>query len=380
LVVALACWLVRKLRRMHKKLRRARRHAQATLQAIDDAVITVDARDQSIRFVNATALHQAGAQALVGLPLRTAYPLSPDSMARLIHAIADCLARCERVHLPDLLELYGAVGLRTLRARASPIYSPLGRPDSVALVFTDVTDAMAATQRLDRAAHHDALTGLPNRSLLQERLLLALSRVQRRGSQAAILFLDLDNFKHINDSLGHRTGDQVLKLLAERLSALCRDTDTVARWGGDEFVVLLEDVDGPDGATTAAAKLVEVLSQDLVLGPEFNHLRLPSAASVGVALAPRDGMDMEELLSRADAAMYSAKAQRGGGFQFWSRDMDVPMRSRPARERGVGTNGNNFAVLPPFPHAGEGWGEGGDCASSGTSGARKVTGVSGDLP
>ncbi|MDB5847965.1 MAG: hypothetical protein JWP29_1717 [Rhodoferax sp.] len=332
LAVAMGCWLARRLRRLNRQLVRSRQHAQATLQAIDDAVITVDAHDQRIRFANATAARQSGALNLAGRPLAAGYPLDGDSMQRLCDAVAACLARQARVHLTELLQLRTPNGPRALRATASPLHSPEGRLDGAVLVFTDVTEALAAARELDRAASHDPLTGLPNRTLLHERLALTLSRVQRRGSEAAILFLDLDRFKHINDSLGHRTGDEVLKVLSQRLRDLCRDTDTVARWGGDEFVLVLEDIGGHEGATAAAAKVVEALAQDIQLGAAFNHMRLPSAASVGVVLVPQDGIDMEDLLSKADMAMYRAKAQPRASFQFWSNAINTRMHDRLALE------------------------------------------------
>ena len=332
LAVALVFWVAGKLRAVNRQLLRSRQHAQATLQAIDDAVITIDAVHQSIRFANPSAQRQAGAQKLLGQSLHSAYPLTVESMERLREAVHTCLAQRSRVYLPQFLSLQTPHGVRALRATTSPLSSPEGQLDGAVLVFSDVTEAVAAARELDYAASHDALTGLPNRTQLHERLTLTLSRVQRRGSQAAILFLDLDRFKHINDSLGHRTGDAVLKVLALRLRELCRDTDTVARWGGDEFVLVLEDVDGHDGAASAAAKVVEALSLDIVLGPQFNHMRLPSAGSVGVVLVPQDGCEMEELLSKADMAMYHAKAQPRASFQFWSEDINTRLHDRLALE------------------------------------------------
>ncbi len=332
LAVALAFWLAGQLRRLNRHLLRARQHAQATLQAIDDAVITIDAANHSIRFANPTALLQSGGRPLQGLPLRQAYPVTPESMERLLEAIAECLEQDRRVHLRELLYLPDANGLRALRATASPLRSPEGRLDGAVLVFIDVTEAVAAARELDYAASHDALTGLPNRVLLHERLALALARIQRRGGFAAILFLDLDRFKQINDSLGHRAGDAVLKTMAQRLSALCRDTDVVARWGGDEFVMLLEEVDGQEGAATVAAKVVDALSQDIELDESFGRVRIPCAGSVGVVMAPQDGTDMDGLLSRADMAMYRAKAQPRACFQFWSSDINTRMHERLALE------------------------------------------------
>ncbi|BDT67714.1 hypothetical protein os1_18920 [Comamonadaceae bacterium OS-1] len=332
LAVALGFWLAGQLRTLNRALLRTRQHAQSTLQAIDDAILTIDARLHTIRYANPAAQLQATGHSLVGEPLHTAYPLSDDSMERLVAAVFECLGRGSRVYVRELLELPGPGGLRVLRATASPLRSPEGALDGAVLVFSDVTDSVAAARALDYAANHDALTGLPNRVLLHERLNLALSRVQRRGGSTAILFLDLNRFKHVNDNLGHRAGDAVLRTIAQRLRALCRDTDTVARWGGDEFVLLMEDVGGLDGAATAAAKVVDALTQDIVLDDSFGGITLPSAGSVGVVIAPQDGTDLDGLMSKADMAMYRAKAQPQACFQFWSNDINSRMHERLALE------------------------------------------------
>ena len=328
LAVALSFLLASKLQALNRQLLRTRQHAQATLQAIDDAIITIDAQLHTIRFANPTAHLHAPGQTLLGQPLHTAYPLSESSMERLVAAVFECLGRGSRVYVRELLNLPGPDGQRILRATASPLRSPEGALDGAVLVLADVTDSVAAARALDYAANHDALTGLPNRVLLHERLNLALSRVQRRGGSVAVLFLDLNRFKHINDSLGHRAGDEVLRIIAQRLRALCRDTDTVARWGGDEFVLLLEDVGGQDGAATAAAKVVDALTQDIALDESFGYIVLPSAGSVGVVMAPQDGTDLDALLSKADMAMYRAKTQPQACFQFWSSDINTRMHER----------------------------------------------------
>lgn len=334
LAVALMVWVAAKLQVARRQLLRSRQHALATLHAIGDAVITIDAGQRTIRYANPTAVAHAGIRHLRGLSLRQAYALTPDSLDRLDAALDRCLHHSERVELADHLNLPVADGgpARALHATASPLRSPDGRLDGAVLVLSDVTAAVEAARELDHAATHDALTGLPNRVMLQERLALALARTQRRGNCAAILFLDLDRFKQINDSLGHRAGDEVLKILAHRLRLLCRDTDTVARWGGDEFVLVLEDLADQEGAATAAAKVLEVLTQDVNLDETFGSLRLPSAGSMGVVMSPQDGTDMDDLLSKADMAMYRAKAQPQACFQFWSDDINTRMHARLALE------------------------------------------------
>ena len=327
--VALAVREAGQLRAVNLRLQRARLHTQAALHAIDDAVITIEAHRRTIRFANHSAQQQVDQAQLEGATLRQAYPLEPESHERLQHALDDCLARGHGIHVPELLHLRSPDGPRTLRATLNPLRSSAGAPpDGAVLVLSDVTGTLAAAREREHAATHDALTGLPNRVLLQQRLQLTLSRVRRHERVSAILFIDLDRFKHINDSLGHHTGDEVLKVVARRLRELCRDTDTVARWGGDEFVLILEDVGGTAGATAAAAKVVDALSQDIALGEDFNQRRLPSAASVGVVMVPRDGHQIEDLLSKADMAMYRAKTHPKASFHFWSSDLDSRLNDR----------------------------------------------------
>jgi diguanylate cyclase (GGDEF)-like protein len=332
LAAAWLFWIAITLRATNRQLLWARQHARATLEAIDDAVLTLESPAQTIRFANPAAQLHANGKTLVGTPLAQALPLETASMATLGRAVDECLALGQLVRVPDRLTLTSAEGARTLRATVSPLERMADAAPAVVLVLADVSDAVAAEGKLDYAAHHDALTGLPNRAYFHERLSQALARIQRRGGHAAIFFLDLDRFKHINDSLGHRAGDEVLRILGARLRSLCRDTDTVARWGGDEFVLLLEEVDGHDGAANAATKLADALSQDIQLDARFANQRLPSAASVGVVLAPQDGLEMDDLLSKADMAMYRAKAQPQTSFQFWSSDANNRMHERLALE------------------------------------------------
>jgi diguanylate cyclase (GGDEF)-like protein len=176
-------------------------------------------------------------------------------------------------------------------------------------------DAHAATQalrNLSRSAGLDALTSLPNRVLLLDRFARAIAAARRRRVRLALLFLDLDNFKQVNDTLGHAAGDQVLKLVAHRLASAVRDADTVSRHGGDEFVILLAEVARPSDAALIADKLLAAVGLPTRVGDHV--LRL--AASIGIGLYPEDGEDADTLIDRADHAMFRAKRQGLGGFAF----------------------------------------------------------------
>jgi diguanylate cyclase (GGDEF)-like protein len=177
---------------------------------------------------------------------------------------------------------------------------------------------------LEMMAHHDALTGLPNRALLNDRLAQALAQARRSGRPVGLLFLDLDRFKDINDSLGHATGDRLLQSVADRLRALVREGDTVARLGGDEFVVMLVNLAQADDAVTIARSIAQALARPHPVDAHTLHV----TASIGIAAFPGDGDSAEALLKHADAAMYRAKAQGRNAVQCYTHEMSVHARQR----------------------------------------------------
>lgn len=189
--------------------------------------------------------------------------------------------------------------------------------------------AHAREAQLVLRAHHDDLTGLPNRALLHERLLQELAHARRNGDQLALLFLDLDRFKSVNDTLGHDSGDQLLRVAAARLSACVRESDTVARLGGDEFVVLLAGLNNPLQAAALAGQILELLSQPFQISGSECFI----GASIGVSVFPADGTTADELLKHADIAMYRAKAAGRGRFVFFEESMNVEQRERAMMER-----------------------------------------------
>ncbi|MEP7260376.1 MAG: EAL domain-containing protein [Usitatibacter sp.] len=181
-------------------------------------------------------------------------------------------------------------------------------------VVRDISRRKASQARIHFLAHHDQLTGLPNRALLLERLEFVLSTARRRGTQAAVLFMDLDNFKTVNDSLGHAAGDALLRILAERIPAVLRDVDVVSRHGGDEFLVVLPEVQA-DGPIPVAEKMLATIAAPMVLEGQDVSV----SASIGIALYPRDGDTAEALIRSADSAMYLAKERGRSNYQFFNR-------------------------------------------------------------
>ncbi|MDP2795089.1 MAG: diguanylate cyclase [Sulfurisoma sp.] len=179
-------------------------------------------------------------------------------------------------------------------------------------VFKDVTDLKAREDEIRQQAYHDHLTGLPNRNLFMDRLKLAIAQARRNERKLAIMFIDLDRFKEINDRLGHAAGDAVLCEAGRRLSDSLRDSDTVARLGGDEFIVLLAEIAEPDDAATVAEKMLSRMTLPFDLPGEA----VQAGASIGIAQFPKDGDDTETLIQAADKAMYAVKAQGRNGFRF----------------------------------------------------------------
>jgi diguanylate cyclase (GGDEF)-like protein len=191
-----------------------------------------------------------------------------------------------------------------------------------------VASQMEHARQVEYLAYHDGLTGLPNRSLFSKLLRQSLQQAERHGRQVVVLFLDLDRFKHINDTLGHEAGDQLLQEVARRLKACLRESDTVARLGGDEFVVMLPEIAESTYAATVAQKMIAALAKPfLLLGQEFRV-----TGSVGIATHPQDGLDEETLTKNADIAMYKAKEQGKNNYQFYSEKMTAESLERLALE------------------------------------------------
>jgi diguanylate cyclase (GGDEF)-like protein len=189
---------------------------------------------------------------------------------------------------------------------------------------SEIQERRSAEERLDHLAHHDPLTGLPNRLMFIERLRSSLARSARHGHRLAVLFIDLDRFKDVNDTLGHFTGDQLLVAVTTRLTACVRQGDTLARLGGDEFICILEEVEEPSAAHTTAEKLLALFRDPFSISG--NELYL--SASIGISFAPNDGNDVETLVRNADIAMYQAKTNGRNCSQFYTREMSVAAEER----------------------------------------------------
>ena len=201
------------------------------------------------------------------------------------------------------------------------------------MVFRDTTTAQILSQQIVHLAQHDALTNLPNRVLLYDRIEQAILHAKRHGNKFAVLFIDVDKFKNINDSLGHGIGDKLLQLVASRLISCVRASDTVSRLGGDEFVILLSEIDQVEDAAQTAKKIMTELEAPHLVGQHKFFI----TASIGVSIYPGDGETSEDLLKNADTAMYQAKHQGRNNYQFFTSAMNVRAVERQVVEDNLRT-------------------------------------------
>jgi diguanylate cyclase (GGDEF)-like protein/PAS domain S-box-containing protein len=227
----------------------------------------------------------------------------------------------QRVHTPHN-------GLRVLRTKKIALHDEGGRPQYLLGISEDITDRKRTEARITHMAHHDSMTGLANRVLLRERLEQALGHMLADESKLAVLYVDLDSFKDVNDALGHPVGDALLRIAGERLRACVRDNDTVARLGGDEFAIIQDAIAGPEEASALARRIVEKIGAPFHV--EGNEVVV--SASVGIAVAPRDGVDPDSLLKFADMALYAAKTNGRRTYRFFEPDMNARLHARRTLE------------------------------------------------
>jgi diguanylate cyclase (GGDEF)-like protein/PAS domain S-box-containing protein len=305
--------------------------AQVTLNSIGDAVLSTDLSG-SVTYLNAVAEQMTGwsRKDAVGRPLNEVFQIvdgithkpapNPMELAIQENRTAGLTANCILVRR-DGYEC-------AIEDSAAPIHDRDDQVTGAVIVFHDVSTARAMVLEMSHLAQHDILTDLPNRSLLSDRLTQAISMARRNHIKLAVLFLDVDGFKHINDSLGHAVGDKLLQLIAARLSACVRKSDTVSRQGGDEFVILLPEVAHAADAAVSAAKIISEIKNSLDIGEH----RLRVTVSVGVSTYPDNGEDAETLIKNADTAMYHAKQSGRDNFQFFRPDMSLRAVERQSLE------------------------------------------------
>lgn len=296
--------------------------AHSTLSSIGDGVLSVDAAGH-IEFINDAASKLTGwprADALGRPTADVIRLLDKTSMEPLANPLELALERGVASRLPVGTVLVRRDGSQTVIENCTaPIREPGGAVSGAVMVFRDVTSAQQLVLQMTHMASHDVLTDLPNRAMLDDRIRQAVAYGQRNNAPFAVLYIDLDRFKFINDSLGHPVGDRLLCAVADRLRGCVRNSDTVCRQGGDEFLVLLADQQTQHHAAAAAEKILEELGRPYDLDGHELHI----GASIGISLFPEDGHDAATLIKHADVAMYRAKGSGRNNAQFFKRDMNL---------------------------------------------------------
>jgi diguanylate cyclase (GGDEF)-like protein/PAS domain S-box-containing protein len=306
--------------------------AQVTLGCIGDDVACTDAAGK-VTFLNAIA------EKLTGWS-------SAEAVGRTLAEVCRILDSASRTPIPSPIDVgLGATqdqhssfllvrrdGLEIpIEDSIAPIRDRQGKASGAVIVFRDVSAARAMALQIIHNAQHDFLTGLPNRALLNDRVNQAIGLSTRHGTKGAVLFLDLDGFKHINDSLGHPAGDKLLQSIAGRLVDCLRGSDTVSRQGGDEFVVLLSEVEHAEDAAILARRILQAVSEAHFIEKHDLHI----TTSIGVSVYPDDGLDAETIIKNADTAMYQAKENGRHGYQFFEPSMNVRAVERQSIEESL---------------------------------------------
>ncbi|MFN0317181.1 MAG: EAL domain-containing protein [Burkholderiales bacterium] len=311
-----------------------RERAQVTLDSIGDAVVATDIQGY-VTYLNRVAerLTGWGREDAMGRPLAEVFKIIDGATRRpAANPGQRAIEENGTVELAANSVLVRRDGFEcAIEDSAAPIHGRDGRVAGAVIIFHDVSQSRATARKMTYLAQHDFLTGLPNRVLLTERLSQAIGQANRHRKQVALLFLDLDNFKHINDSLGHAIGDQLLRSVTQRLSACVRTTDTVCRQGGDEFVILLTEIEKRRDAAHVAKKLHAILARPHFIGGHELHVTV----SAGISVYPDDGHDADTVMHNADTAMYHAKAGGGNTHQFFRANMKAGAVRRLAVDRGL---------------------------------------------
>jgi diguanylate cyclase (GGDEF)-like protein/PAS domain S-box-containing protein len=319
------------MRAAEEALFEEKERAQVTLNSIGDAVLTTNLAGD-VTYLNKVAEGMTGwsRKAALGRPLAEVFKIiDGKSRAAAENPAQRAINEDQTVGLAANSVLIRRDGLETaIEDSSAPIHNREGHVIGAVLVFHDVSESRAVALRMAHLAQHDFLTGLPNRVLLNERCSQAIGQANRHKKQVGLLFLDLDFFKRINDSLGHAIGDLLLQSVAERLVAGVRATDTVSRQGGDEFVILLAEIEQQRDATYVAEKLLAAFaSPHRIEGHE-----LYVSLSIGISIYPDDSDSVDSVMQNADTAMFHAKADGRNKYQFFRPDMNLSAARIPDRQ------------------------------------------------
>jgi diguanylate cyclase (GGDEF)-like protein/PAS domain S-box-containing protein len=319
------------LRAAEEALFEEKERAQVTLNSIGDAVLTTDLLG-NVTYLNLVAEAMTGWSRgdALGRPLAEVFRIIDGTTRQaVVNPAQHALEEDRTVGLAADCVLIRRDGFESaIEDSAAPIHNRDGQIAGAVIVFHDVSQSRATAVKMAHLAQHDFLTDLPNRALLTERLSQAIGLAHRHRKQVALLFVDLDYFKRINDSLGHASGDQLLRSVADRLVASVRASDTVCRQGGDEFVILLAEIEQPQDAAHIAEKLRAAFSAPHLVDGQELHVTL----SIGISVYPDDGGTVDTVMQNADTAMFHAKASGRNNYQFFRAEMNVRAVRRLAVE------------------------------------------------
>jgi len=319
---------------MEEALFGEKERAQVTLNSIGDAVACTDISG-NISFLNLVAEKMSGWtwQEAAGRPMPEVLRILDASSREIVANPMDVeFDRDEIMHLPPNCVLIRRDGIEIpIEDSVAAIHDREGKATGAVIVFRDVSAVRAMALEMAHLAEHDFLTGLPNRMLLNDRVSRAIASAPRHMKKVAVLFLDLDGFKHINDSLGHAIGDKLLQSIAKRLGNCVRGADTVSRQGGDEFVVLLSEVELSEDAAIAARRMLRAVAEVHSVDQHDLHV----TTSIGVSVYPDDALDAETLIKNADTAMYQAKENGRQSYQFFRPAMNIRAVERQSIEESL---------------------------------------------
>lgn len=315
------------LRAAEEALFDEKERAQVTLNSIGDAVLTTDLQGK-LTYLNLVAERMTGWSCKEALqrPLSEVFNIIDGNSRQAASSPAQrAIDGNKTVGLAADCVLIRRDGCEfAIEDSAAPIHNRDGQVTGAVIVFHDVSQSRELAQQMRHLAQHDPLTGLPNRALLVERTSQAMALARRHRKKVGLLYVDLDYFKHVNDSLGHTVGDQLLKSVANHLSGSVRATDTVCRQGGDEFVILLAEIEQPQDAAYVAGTLCAGFAPPHIIGEHELHVTL----SIGISVYPEDGTDVDTLLQNADIAMYHVKENGRKHYQFYREEMHTVARRR----------------------------------------------------
>jgi diguanylate cyclase (GGDEF)-like protein/PAS domain S-box-containing protein len=312
------------------RFQRALRRSEAQMRNLIDSaplpLLIVRSADQRLLYANERGMQQFGldADSVRNRPLSDlqADPQQYEMLAKLIAANGAVRDFEIRMHDRDKRDFWQLVSAQPIRFQGE---------DCLLAALANIDERKRVQEDMRRRAMHDQLTGLPNRAMFMESLEHAVRKGRRRHTRFSVLFVDLDKFKEVNDTMGHHAGDELLKSVSERLQAAVRQSDLVARLGGDEFVVLIEEHGGPEEVMIVAQKIMDMLVRPVLI----DWREVAVSGSIGIASFPEDADDVASLMKNADAAMYQAKERGRNNFQFYSEDLNAMSQERLEREKRV---------------------------------------------